>query len=54
MCTVLLPPGVNTIAYNKYIYIGYLDYNLEAVSAYYCSNLLFLVLDPKKNWEPQS
>jgi len=32
---------------NISIYIGYLDYNLEAISAYDYSNLLFLVLDKK-------
>jgi hypothetical protein len=47
MCTVLLPPGVNPNADNKYICIGYLDYNLEAISADDYRNLLFLFLGKK-------
>jgi hypothetical protein len=36
---------------NTSIYIGYLDYILEAINAYDYRSLLLLVLD-KQNWEP--
>jgi len=37
MCTVLLPPGVNPIAVNKYIsyHIDYINYQLDALIIIY-------------------